>query len=76
MGIQQHKIFMWNRRGAESKAFFPVSKQYMVANKHDIIIIMETRFDHANFRKTFSLLVFDGYKNMKVMGFTRGILIT
>lgn len=54
MIAQNHKIFLWNCRGAASPAFFRFCKQYMEVHHPAISVIMEIRVDPWKLQKTFS----------------------
>jgi exonuclease III len=72
MILQNNKILIWNCRGAASNAFYRFCKQYVVANKPDILVILETRCDPEKLRKTFNLLGYNGYDFTEVRGYAGG----
>jgi exonuclease III len=70
-----HKVFLWNCRGAASTGFYRACKNYIDNNRPDIFVIMETRVDPKKLEKTLNLLGFDKMVYENCRGFAGGILV-
>jgi hypothetical protein len=70
-----HKILVWNCRGAASRAFYRFCKHYVTMTKPDIIVIMEIRTDPYKLRRSFELLGCDGFVGTEVRGYAGGIVV-
>lgn len=75
VSLINNKIMVWNCRGAASKAFKRVSKQYLKDVNMNIVVIMETRMDHINLGKNFKNLGFDSLVGFEVRGYSGGIVV-
>lgn len=73
--LNRGKIMSWNVRGAANVDFVRNCKQYLDIHHLDIFIIMETRCDPANLKRSFFLLGFDGFVFSQANGFAGGIVV-
>ncbi|WJX47132.1 hypothetical protein P8452_33857 [Trifolium repens] len=69
------KIFVWNCRGAASKAFYRFCKQYVSLNKPAMLVLMELRCDPNKLRRSCQLLGYDEFVATDVEGYAGGILV-
>lgn len=58
---EQLNIMFWNCRGAGSKAFLRVCKNYTQEQHSDMLSIVETRVDLGKLCKSFKNLGFNGF---------------